>query len=806
MRHRRSMRGFRWAAVAFLVLSLTEGVFSGTTAGAQDETMQLITVANVTFELVRIPAGRFSMGSTTGDPDEKPVHEVWIGNDFYVGRTEVTVRQFRAFVAATGYQTDAEQVGWANTCPQPGLHPNERGLNWRRPGFELNDDQPVVVVSWNDAMAFCRWLSAQTGRNIRLPTEAEWEYAARAGGRDDVQGPLDEAAWYEGNASDCAHPVGTKRSNPWGLVDMQGNAWEWCLDVWHPDYREAAPDGRAVTHDPVVPQVVWRYVLRGGSWFTPARQLSSSYRARYLNHFSRPDTGFRIALAPAATGDPTATASVRGDTQTHGSCTYDRRKGRTILEAHGARFEFARIPAGEFLMGGTDGIEKPLHQVRIGYSFEMGATEVTVGQFRAFVETTGYPTDGEKVGVSWSRGPDTDWQSEDAVPWCHAVRDQSDEHPAIFISWYDAMAFCHWLSGETGQEIRLPSEAEWEHACRAGTTGLYAGEVSEMGWYNYTSCNRTHPVAQKQPNAWGLYDMHGNVWEWCLDFFQPNYEGAPADGHPRWEVRGASDVVSRGGSFRNPSGWVASGCRMGTFPDASHGNNGFRLVRRLNEGVNGGRAAQTTESRALVPAETHVGKLVPVHTEFPKRLFVGTPPDLRAPRTKPIQKEAGPPFLAPAGTKNVALGKPVSASDPEPVIGELVMITDGDKEAAAGSYVALGPLLQHVTIDLQAPHEIYGVRVWHYHQEPRVYFDVIVQSAADRDFTAGVRTIFNNDMDNSVGLGVGTDRHYVDTHFGELFDARGAVGRFVRLYSCGNTSSEENHYIEVEVYGRPVGP
>jgi formylglycine-generating enzyme required for sulfatase activity len=565
-----------------LVLSLTESVLSDTMAGAGEGKLQVFKVANVAFELVCIPAGRFSMGSATGDPDEKPVHEVRIGRDFYLGRTEVTVRQFRAFVEATGYKTDAEQVGWANTCPQPGLHPNERGLDWRRPGFALHDDQPVVVVSWNDAMAFCRWLSAQTGRNVRLPTEAQWEYAARAGGQEDSPSRLDDAAWHEGNASDCAHAVGTKRPNPWGLVDMQGNAWEWCLDVWRPDYREAAPDGRAQTHDPVVPQVVWRYALRGGSWFSPIRQLSPSYRARYLNHFSRPDTGFRIVLATAA-GDATSTTSARGDTGRHGSCAYDRQKGRTILEAHGARFEFARVPAGEFLMGGTGEIEKPAHKVRIGYDFEMGRTEVTVAQFRAFIKATGYPTDGAKVGVSWSRGPDTDWQSEEAVDWCRATRDQSDDHPAIFISWYDAMAFCHWLTAETGQEIRLPSEAEWEHACRAGTTGLYAGELSEMGWYQYNACNRTHPVAQKQPNAWGLYDMHGNVWEWCLDFFRPDYEGVPADGRPRREVERASDVVSRGGSFRNPPGWVASGCRMGSFPDCSHGNNGFRLVCVLND-------------------------------------------------------------------------------------------------------------------------------------------------------------------------------------------------------------------------------
>jgi formylglycine-generating enzyme required for sulfatase activity len=565
---------------ATLILTSAANLTAATTqANLPDRPLETAKVGDIALDLVRVPAGRFFMGSSSGDTDERPVHQVRIDHDFWIGRTEVTVRQFRAFTEATGYKTDAEQAGWANTCPQPGLHPNERGLHWRRPGFELKDDQPVVVVSWNDAMAFCRWLGAQTGRNVRLPTEAEWEYAARAGCQEDSPSRLNEAAWYEENAFDCAHPVGTKRPNAWGLVDMQGNAWEWCLDVWRPNYHEAAPNGRAQIHDPVVPQVVWRHVLRGGSWFSPTRQLSRSYRARYLNHFSRPDTGFRIVLATAAAGDATATVSACGDTGAHGSCTYDRRKGRTVLETHGARFEFARVPAGEFLMGGTDRIEKPVHKVRIGYDFEMGTTEVTIGQFRAFVKATDYPTDGEKECVIWTRGPDTDWQSEAAVDWCRAVRDQSDDHPAIFISWYDAMAFCHWLSQETGQKIRLPSEAEWEHACRAGTNGLYAGELSEMGWYNYNACDRTHPVAQKKPNAWGLYDMHGNVWEWCLDFFQLSYEGAPADGRPRWEVPRASDVVSRGGSFRNPPGWLASGCRMGSFPACSHGNNGFRLVR-----------------------------------------------------------------------------------------------------------------------------------------------------------------------------------------------------------------------------------
>ena len=197
-------------------------------------------------------------------------------------------------------------------------------------------------------------------------------------------------------------------------------------------------------------------------------------------------------------------------------------------------------------------------------------------------------------------------------------------------------------------------------------------------------------------------------------------------------------------------------------------------------------------------------ELVPMVVKLPTAQFVGTPQDIRAPRVKPVQTKPGPPFLVPAGTRNVALGKPVSSSDPEPIIGELALITDGDKEAGAGSFVELGPLLQHVTIDLQAEHVIYGLRVWHYHQQPRVYYDVIIQVAADPNFTEGVATVFNNDMDNSAGLGPGTDMHYVDTHFGEIFDARAVRGRYVRLHSRGNTTDDVNHYIEVEVYGKPI--
>ena len=197
-------------------------------------------------------------------------------------------------------------------------------------------------------------------------------------------------------------------------------------------------------------------------------------------------------------------------------------------------------------------------------------------------------------------------------------------------------------------------------------------------------------------------------------------------------------------------------------------------------------------------------EMVPIEIELPKPMFVGTPQDTKVDNLeKPLGKDR-PPLLAPVGTTNVALEKPVSSSDEEPIIGEIEMITDGDKEAADGSYVELAPLLQHVTIDLEAMHEIYAIVIWHFHKQAVVYFDVVVQVADDPDFITNVRTLFNNDIDNSAGIGVGEDMHYTETNEGKLIDAKSVKARYVRLYSNGNTGNDLNHYIEVAVYGKPV--
>ncbi len=207
---------------------------------------------------------------------------------------------------------------------------------------------------------------------------------------------------------------------------------------------------------------------------------------------------------------------------------------------------------------------------------------------------------------------------------------------------------------------------------------------------------------------------------------------------------------------------------------------------------------------APAPAAAQAGgeKLVPIPIQLPKPMFEGTPQNLNVPNLqKPLGRPRDP-FLAPVGVTNVAKGKKATSSDMEPVIGDLDLITDGDKDGADGSFVELGPGKQWVNIDLGANYDIYAILFWHFHKTPRVYFDVVVQVADDAAFKKNVRTLFNNDTNNALGLGAGKDLNYVETAEGKLVDAKGSRARYVRLYSKGNNANDLNHYIEVEVFGR----
>ena len=195
---------------------------------------------------------------------------------------------------------------------------------------------------------------------------------------------------------------------------------------------------------------------------------------------------------------------------------------------------------------------------------------------------------------------------------------------------------------------------------------------------------------------------------------------------------------------------------------------------------------------------------VVLKTDLPKPLFLGTPVPINVPNLEPKLQDKRPDFLVPAGTANLAKGKKVTSSDTDPTMGSLDLITDGDKEADEGSWVELGSGKQWIQIDLEKEADIYALLVWHFHSQERVYFDVVAQVSDDPKFETGVTTIYNNDSSNELGLGAGKDRPYIETYQGKLMDAKGVKGRYVRLYSKGNTTNKLNHYIEVEVFGKPA--
>ncbi len=225
---------------------------------------------SIGMALVKIPAGRFIMGSLDGALDEKPVHAVSITKPFYIGQNAVRVKDFAEFVKATGYQTEFELApiksiftwmkgSFENPAPEV-----KRALSWRSPGIPQTDEHPVVAVTVKDARAFCAWLSKKEGRTYRLPTEAEREYASRAGtitrySFGDSTELLPKYGWYKSNAKGT-QPVGNLLPNPFGLYDMQGNVWEYCEDIYgaYSDWPKTDPVAK------VDPQ--YGPIIRGGSW------------------------------------------------------------------------------------------------------------------------------------------------------------------------------------------------------------------------------------------------------------------------------------------------------------------------------------------------------------------------------------------------------------------------------------------------------------------------------------------------------------------------------------------------------------
>jgi formylglycine-generating enzyme required for sulfatase activity len=247
-------------------------------------------------EMVIVPAGIFKMGDiqNTGYDDEKPVHEVSV-KSFAIGRYQVTVAEFQQFVEATHYKTEAETGDGAYIWKKLKWQ-LIKDAYWRNPYFPQRDNQPVVCISWNDAMAYINWLCEQTGNTYRLPSEAEWEYAARAGTKTDY--------WWGNkigkNKANCYNsgsqwsgkqtsPVGSFDPNPYGLYDTVGNVWEWCADSWHDNYEGAPTDDSVWEGDSSL------RVVRGGAWNNAPWSVRVSYRDRWRHD----DRGYNGGVRPA---------------------------------------------------------------------------------------------------------------------------------------------------------------------------------------------------------------------------------------------------------------------------------------------------------------------------------------------------------------------------------------------------------------------------------------------------------------------------------------------------------------------------
>lgn len=223
--------------------------------------------SGVEMSFAFVPAGSFEMGSTQSD-DEKPIHTVRISQGFWMQTTEVTQAQWKAIMGALPSKCDYGSLS----------------------GNLLDDNKPIICVSWDDAQEFVRQMNAKNdGYKYRLPTEAEWEYAARSGTTGNYAGNLDAMAWYDGNSSGSTHDVATKQANAWGLFDMHGNVWEWCQDWYESGYYAKSP-----ATDPTGATSGSNRMYRGGNWFDSAYYSRSAFRNYDTQSYRGDNVGFRV--------------------------------------------------------------------------------------------------------------------------------------------------------------------------------------------------------------------------------------------------------------------------------------------------------------------------------------------------------------------------------------------------------------------------------------------------------------------------------------------------------------------------------
>ncbi|NQV26503.1 MAG: SUMF1/EgtB/PvdO family nonheme iron enzyme [Rhodopirellula sp.] len=533
---------------------------------------------SIGMKLRLIPAGEFQMGSTKSSDelarvfpdngvkaeyfkDAFPQHRVGITKPFYLQTTEVTQSQWKAVMGTEPWKNKGrvkEGADYPATYVSHGL----------------NADGTVEPDSVTE---FSRKLSAKEGVEYRLPTEAESEYACRAGSPTiysfgDNVSALTDFAWTKENAWDVnemhAHQVGQKRANAWGLFDMHGNVFEWCGDWYDKDYYHTSSQS-----DPRGPASGSSRVNRGGSWVHLPLRARSATRYGGWPDVRYGDLGFRLVCSLTQSEDrkQPVVESMLPSPESPTAVTPHQVQLATPLQpeiTNTIEMKFKLIPAGEFLMGSPLGQldrqtnEQP-HDVRITKPFYLQTTEVTQGQWEAVMGTK-----------PWSGKP---------------LTKEGYLNPATSVSWDDAEEFCQKLGDAEGTTYRLPSEAEWEYACRAGSVRPFSFGGNDVALNRYawfrsnawlTNQKYAHGVGQKQPNNWGLYDMHGNVQEWCGDWYQEEYNELKPVADPSGPSKGWERVVRvvRGGSWLFDAQLCRSARRYGYKPDRQANDLGFRVV------------------------------------------------------------------------------------------------------------------------------------------------------------------------------------------------------------------------------------
>ena len=288
-------------------------VLTSLQAQAQTPALKLDLGAGVVMDMILVQPGSFTQGSPVNEAgreaDEGPQRRVTITRPFYMAKYPVTRGQFARFVESTRFRTEAETGQSGGFGVVDGKLVQQKPFNWRNPGFVQTDDHPVVIVSALDAAAFCKWLSAKSGRLCELPTEAQWEFACRAGTTlAHYAEPVDDVAWHRGNGLSQTHPVGEKKANAWGFHDFYGPVWQWCRD-WYAPYPAGNATDPLQTNQNLSDKP--RQVLRGGSILSDVSHSRSAERYRNDPRSRNADNGFRIICSTTQRATATVPSPVK---------------------------------------------------------------------------------------------------------------------------------------------------------------------------------------------------------------------------------------------------------------------------------------------------------------------------------------------------------------------------------------------------------------------------------------------------------------------------------------------------------------